>query len=130
MSGRRAAPAWLLLCAVASQAHATTLGSARAFTCSLGDAPRWEIALTGIDRARGTAALVEAGTTPKPATLLATESGLTFIAEAAAGSLIFTTIFAGPPGEPEFYAVQSRHMTVMTGIPQLGQQAGTCRATD
>jgi len=102
------------------------LDTATALECRLGEDAGWVVRVTGIDRRAGTADLSEDGTAAKPSTLLATESGLTFVTLATAGSLIFTTVFAGPPEETEYYAVQSRHMTVMTGIPQLGQQAGVC----
>lgn len=60
-------------------------------------------------------------------TTLLTVSGITFIEGTGTGSLIFTTVFADTAGSDEFFAVQSRHMTVMTGVPQPSQHYGTCK---
>ena len=102
----------------------------RALSCKFDDsgtaASQATLTIRRINHVTHTAKLRERSGVEHAAEIITTESGLTFIERAATGSLIFTTVFAGPPKEAEFYAVQSRHLTVMTGIPQLAQRVGTC----
>ena len=79
-----------------------------------------------IDHARHTAEMRADNANTEHVEIIETESGLTFIAHGATGSLIFTTVFEGPEQDGTYFAVQSRHLTVMTGVPQPSQWVGTC----
>jgi hypothetical protein len=113
-----------------AEAVPNPLLTTRALNCEFGepgtDAAQSALAIRDINPTALTAKLRERSSLEHAAELIITESGLTFIEHAATGSLIFTTVFAGPPEETEFYAVQSRHLTMMTGIPQLAQRVGIC----
>ncbi len=122
-----------LVCSVSTTLAAPVpnpLWMAKALSCNFSApaTPASELFVTirRINLSAHTAKLGERASVEHAAEIITTESGLTFIEHAATGSLIFTTVFAGPPEETEFYAVQSRHLTVMTGIPQLAQRVGTC----
>ena len=84
------------------------------------------VVFRAINHARRTAEMRSENTNTEHVDLIETESGLTFIAHGVTGSLIFTTVFEGPEEDRTYFAVQSRHLTVMTGIPQPSQSVGTC----
>ena len=130
---RRLAFTFSLVCSVSSTLAAPVpnpLWMANDLSCNFSslETPAAELVVTirSINLRAHTAKLSERSSGEHVAEIITTESGLTFIEHAATGSLIFTTVFAGPPEETELYAVQSRHLTVMTGIPQLAQRVGTC----
>ena len=130
---RRLAFTFALVCSAGAALAAPApnpLWMAKALSCNFSApaTPAAELVVTirRINLRAHTATLSERAGGKHAAEIIATESGLTFIEHAATGSLVFTTVFAGPPEETEFYAVQSRHLTVMTGIPQLAQRVGIC----
>ena len=83
--------------------------------------------IVGLEPAHDHATLAEDRLAPRPVQVIRTESGLTLVTPVAGGSLVFTTLFDGPSEAADDDAVQSRHLSAMTGIPQVAQQVGRCR---
>lgn len=124
----RAAVTWLVLCVTAVPVAARGVFEAGGFDCTLGESPGTRVRIAGLDPAHDRAAVAEDTLAARDSQVIRTESGITLVTPGAGGSLVFTTIFAGPAESSGYDAVQSRHLTAMTGIPQLGQRVGSCRA--
>ncbi len=129
MKNPRAVGIWLV-CALSLPALASTTPTA--YMCDFeslkpGHATE-RIEVHEINRETQRAVLRDELAPPRDVAVLTSPAAITFIENEESGRLVFTTIFASPPDDPTLDAVQSRHLTVMTGMPQPSQRVGSCRA--
>lgn len=140
MTGRAVCGSTLLLAALLMTGVAEArpipgvLAHATALDCRLDPAdsgnpvsPQDAFTFDSLDGAGHAARLHHTGMPPAKVWMLATPTTLSFVATTTQGSVIVTTVFDAPDPTTPLLLVQSRHLTGMTGIPQVAQRTGECR---